>query len=69
MLPGQDQNDSVPLDAIMCTWCSGVCVKEQLPSGLRGNSPWALTVPVELLVASVNWLVPPVISRFAAASA
>jgi hypothetical protein len=48
-VPGKDargQNDSAPVDAIMSTSCRGSCVVEQLPSGLRGKSPRALTVPV-----------------------
>lgn len=35
------------------SWSAG-SPKEQLPSGLRGKSPWPLTVPAELPVAAAK---------------
>ena len=38
----------------------GICVSEQLPSGLRAKSARPLIVPVKLPVAPANFPVPPV---------
>jgi hypothetical protein len=55
------QNDSVPLNVTMSTSCSDGCPAAQLPSGLRGSSPWGLIVPVKVPLALANSPVPPVI--------
>jgi ATP-dependent metalloprotease FtsH len=58
---GRGQNDSVPLNATVSTSCSDGCPAAQLPSGLRGSSPWGLIVPVKVPLAWANSPVPLVI--------
>src|ERR671931_347165 len=53
----------VALNVTLSTSCRDGCPTAQLPSGLRGNSPWGLIVPVKVPLAWANSPVPPVISE------